>query len=261
MWLLLHEPAAYTRHLPAVPITLPALLTASSLALFAMLGIESAAVPAGRVHDAEHTIPRATMIGTLLTAAIYVAVSTVPLLLIPQRELAQSSAPFVDVLEHMGAGGYGRWLALFIVVSGVGCLNGWTLLVGELTASMSAHGVLPAAFRAHNRRGAPALALIVTAVLASTMVLMNYDKSLVQGFTFLTQLVTAANLPLYLLCALALVVLWKRGAGAGRRELLPLGLLGTAYSVFAFVGVGAEPVLWSVVLGAAGWPLYFMMRR
>jgi APA family basic amino acid/polyamine antiporter len=261
LWLALHEPAAYARHPPPTPITLGGLMAASSIALFAMLGIESAAVPAGRVHDPERTIPRSTMAGTLLTAVIYVAVSTVPLLLIPQAELARSTAPFVDVLGRIGGAGYGRWMALFVVVSGLGCLNGWTLLVGELTASMAAHGVLPAAFRVHNRRGAPALALVVTAMLASLMVLMNFNKSLVQGFTFLTQLVTAANLPLYLMCALALAVLWWRGERAGRAALLSLGLLGTLYSVFAFVGVGGEPVLWSVVLAAVGLPVYLLRRR
>jgi APA family basic amino acid/polyamine antiporter len=261
LWLLVHEPAAYVRHPPTTPIALPGLMAASSIALFAMLGIESAAVPAGRVHDPERTIPRATMTGTLLTAAIYVAVSTAPLLLIPQQELAQSTAPFVDVLGRMGGAGYGRWLALFVAVSGLGCLNGWTLLVGELTSSMAAHGVLPAVFRAHNRRGAPALALVVTGVLASAMVLMNYNKSLVQGFTFLTLVVTAANLPLYLFCAAALVVVWRRGERLRQGDLLALGLLGTGYSVFAFIGVGREPFVWSVLLAVAGLPLYVLMRR
>jgi basic amino acid/polyamine antiporter, APA family len=261
LWLLVHEPAAYAQHPPATPVTLSGLVAASSVALYAMLGIESAAVPAGRVHDPQRTIPRATMAGTLLTAAICFAVSTVPLLLIPQQELARSTAPFVDVLQWMGAAGLGRSLALFVAVSGLGALNGWTLLVGELTASMAAHGVLPAPFRAHNRRGAPALALVVTGVLASLMVLMNYSRSLVQGFTFLTLLVSAATLPLYLLCALALALLWQRGARARQGDLLVFGVLGTGYSVFAFIGVGREPFLWSLLLAAAGLPLYILMRR
>jgi APA family basic amino acid/polyamine antiporter len=260
-WLALHEPEAYTRHPPAVPLSWAALLPASSIALYAMLGIESAAVPAGRVHDPERTIPRATIVGTLLTAVIYVLVSAVPLLLIPAAELANSTAPFVDVLARTGGGAYGRWMALFVAISGLGCVNGWTLLTGELTASMAGHGMLPAGLGRRNRRAAPARALLVTAVLASLMVLMNYDRSLVQGFTFLTQLVTAANLPLYLLCALALVVPWWRGARRARDAALLVGLLGSAYAVFAFVGVGGEAVLWSAVLALAGVPLYLRLRR
>ena len=85
-------------------------------------------------------------------------------------------------------------------------------------------------------------------------------KSLVEGFTFLTLVVTAANLPLYLFCAVALVVLWRRGARRIPGDLLVLGLLGTAYAIFAFVGLGREPFLWALVLGAAGLPLYFLGR-
>jgi APA family basic amino acid/polyamine antiporter len=260
-WLLVTEPATYTRQVPDTPLTLEALMAASTIALFAMLGIESAAVPAGRVRDPERTIPRATMAGTLLTAAVYIAVSSMALLLIPQRELAQSGAPFAELLDDFMGDGVGRVLAVFVVVSGLGALNGWTLLVGELTATMARHGSLPQPLARLNARGAPAVALVTTGLLATAMVLMNYSKSLVEGFTFLTLIVTAANLPLYLFCALALVVLWRRGTARLPGDLLVLGLLGTAYAVFAFVGLGHEPFLWALVLGAVGLPLYLLMRR
>ncbi len=92
-WLLFDDPAVYTRSLPTTPITLEALMAASTIALFAMLGIESAAVPAGRVRDPERTIPRSTMFGTLLTAAIYIAISSMALLLMNQDALASRRRP------------------------------------------------------------------------------------------------------------------------------------------------------------------------
>jgi APA family basic amino acid/polyamine antiporter len=259
-WVLLTEPAAYTRHPPTTPLSLEGLMAASTIALFAMLGIESAAVPAGRVRDPARTIPRSTMAGTLLTAAIYIAVSSIALLLLQQERLAQSSAPFSDVLDDFGGSGHSRVLAVFVVVSGLGALNGWTLLVGELTASLGRHGFLPAVARRTNARGAPSVGLLVTAVMATAMVLMNYSKSLVEGFTFLTLVVTAANLPLYLLCAIALLVLARRGERRVPATVVVLGLLGTTYSVFAFVGLGHEPFLWSLALGAAGLPVYWTLR-
>ncbi|HET9693889.1 MAG TPA: amino acid permease [Steroidobacteraceae bacterium] len=259
-WVLLSEPAAYTRHPPTTPITLADLMAASTIALFAMLGIESAAVPAGRVRDPERTIPRSTMVGTLLTAAIYIAVSSIALLLLEQERLAASSAPFSEVLDDYGGIGHSRLLAVFVVVSGLGALNGWTLLVGELTASLGRHGFLPAVTQRLNSRGAPAVGLVVTGLFATAMLLMNYSKSLVEGFTFLTLVVTAANLPLYLLCAFALVVLARRGERRVPAGVRVLGVLGTAYSIFAFVGLGREPFLWSLALAAAGLPVYWMLR-
>ena len=68
-----------------------------------------------------------------------------------------------------------------------------------------------------NSRGAPVVALVLTGALATAMMLMNFSKSLVEGFTFLTLVVTAANLPLYLFCAIALVVLARRGQAQAAR--------------------------------------------
>ncbi|MEO6263411.1 MAG: amino acid permease [Luteimonas sp.] len=259
-WLLIKHPASYVQHLPTTPVSLSQVMAASTIALFAMLGLESATVPAGRVEDPGRTIPRATIVGALLTAVIYIIVSTVPLLLIPQQQLAHSSAPFADLLDQYLGHGNGRWLALFVVISGLGALNGWTLLVGELTRTMACNGVLPAVFTRGNGRGAPAVALLVTGVLASAMVLMSYSKSLVEGFTLMTTVVTAANLPLYLCCALALAMMWWRGQRPASRDLLMLAVPGTIYVLFVFIGLGHEPFWYAVALAAAGLPVYAVMR-
>jgi APA family basic amino acid/polyamine antiporter len=261
LWLLFAEPSAYVQHVPSTAITWPGTVAASTIALFAMLGIESATIPATKVHDPERTIPRATVVGALLTALVYVAVTVIALLLIPQEQLAKSSAPFVDVLNRLVGGG-GRWLAFFILASGLGALNGWTLLVAELTRTLASNNLLPAPLAKVNRHAAPVIALAVTAVLATVVTLMNYSKSLVDGFTFLSTLVTAANLPLYICCGLALVVLWQRSRGNLGSRALWLGIIGTAYSVFATAGVGfaygTEVVGWAVVLAIAGLPFYWL---
>src|SRR4029077_3841860 len=113
-------------HVPTTPTSLTSVMAASTLALYAMLGVESAALPAGRVRDPGRTIPRATFIGTLLVAVIYICVSLVPMLLMPQAELAASNAPFADLFSRILGSASGKVLAAFVIVSGLGCLNGWT---------------------------------------------------------------------------------------------------------------------------------------
>ena len=66
------------------------------------------------------------------------------MLVVPQATLAASDAPFVTILDHLLGAGNGRWLSLFVVISGLGCLNGWTLLAGELTRTLASHRLLPA---------------------------------------------------------------------------------------------------------------------
>ncbi|BFI95368.1 MAG: amino acid permease [Rhodanobacter sp.] len=259
-WLLLTSPASYTAHLPTTPLTFGGITAASTIALFAMIGIESASVPAARVDDPARTIPRATMAGTVLTAAIYIVVSAVPLLLIPQQELANTSAPFALVMDRYAAGS-GRWLALFVAISGLGALNGWTLLAGELTCTMAGNGGLPAMLARTNRQGTPVPALLVTGALAAAMIAMSYSKSLVSAFTFLTRVGTAASLPLYLCCALALAVLWRRRhVACGTRRTVLEAAVCVAFVVFAFIGTGREPFLYALGLIVAGLPLYALMR-
>jgi len=261
-WVLLSSPGSYVAHPPTTPVSFGGVMAASTIALFAMLGIESASIPAERVDDPGRTIPRATMAGAVVVAAIYLVVCAVPLLLIRQDVLASAGAPFALLMEQFGAAGSGRWLALFVVVSGLGALNGWTLLAGQLTRTMAANGVLPSLLMRGNRHGAPTTALVVTGVLASVMVWMSYSSSLVAAFTFITLLVTAANLPLYLACALALAVLWRRGAAPCRgRGVLLVAVIATLYVVYAFIGIGGAPFVYALGLIAAGLPLYFFMRR
>lgn len=260
-WLLLAAPASYTAHPPTTPITLGGVTAAATIALFAMLGIESAIVPAARVDAPGRTIPRATMTGTVLTVIVYIVVSAVPLLLIRQAELAEATAPFALLMDRYAVAGAGRWLALFVVISGLGALNGWTLLSGEVTRTMAERGVLPAVLARHNRHGAPTAALLLIGALAAAMITMSYSKSLVSAFTFLTRVVTAATLPLYLCCALALLVLWqRRRAGCATRRVLLVAVASLLFVALAIVGIGREPFLYALGLCAAGLPLYALMR-
>ena len=264
-WEFITEPSVYAQNVPTTPASLDAVMSASVIAIFAMLGIESATIPAGKVQDPERTIPRATIVGTILTALIYIAVSVVPMLLIPQTELTVSNAPFADLFTRSLGGGYGELLAVFVIVSGLGALNGWTLMAGELAQTFSRHGTFPRVLGRENAYGAPALAFVLAGVTASVMLLMNYSKSMAKSFEFLSIVVTAANMPLYLCCSLAVLVLWRRGqiAAPGKRETLFFlaAVLSTAFCIWVFFGVGMTSLMWALALAVMGVPVYLWMRR
>jgi basic amino acid/polyamine antiporter, APA family len=259
-WQLIMHPAAYSAHVPTNPISFHAVLATSTLTLFAMLGIECAMIPAGKVRDPGRTIPRATLAGMFTTGLIYLCISAIPMLLIPQGELAASNSPFADLFGRYLGAQYGRLLAAFVVIGGLGALNGWTLIVGEMTHAFAQHGNFPAVLGKVNSRGAPAVGFMLTGLLASIMLVLNYNASLASVFTFLISVVTSANLPLYLACSAAVLVLWKRGEIriAGAREVVWLGaaFFGSVYCLWAFAGVGLKPFLWTLLLAAAGIPFW-----
>jgi basic amino acid/polyamine antiporter, APA family len=265
LWQLWKHPAAYLAHLPATPLSAGSLVSASTIALFAMIGVECATVPAGKVHDPARTVPRATFAGTALVALIYMLICAIPLLLIPQQQLASSSAPFADLLTRYLGSGSGMLLAAFVAVSGLGALNGWTLVTGEVAQSCARHGSLPTAFARPNSRGVPGRAFLLAGILASLMLLMNYDDSLAGGFTFLSVVVTAATVPMYLGCSLAVLVLWRRrqipNPGAREARWLIAAVLAVLFCVWTCFGIGARSLLWALALGLAGVPVYWWYAR
>lgn len=265
VWQLWKHPTGYLAHVPATPLSLKSLVGASTIALFAMIGVECAAVPAGKAREPARTVPLATFVGTALVAVIYMLICAIPLLLIPQSELAASSAPFTDLLTRYLGSGSGKLLAAFIVVSGLGALNGWTLVTGEVAQSCARHGSLPPAFGRTNSRGVPGHSFLLAGVLASLMLLMNYQDTLAGGFTFLSVVVTAATLPLYFGCSLAVLVLWRRGQvsepGAREARWMIAAALAVIYCVWTFIGIGARSLLWALALGLAGVPVYWWYAR
>lgn len=249
----------------AIPITASGVTAAAALTLWAMLGFESASVASERVVDPQRTIPLATILGTLAVAAIYILSCTAVLLIVPPEVLGKSGAPFADVAAQFWGSGAGQAVALFAVISGVGALNGWTLLQGEVPLQLARRGVFPAVFGKLSRWQTPAIGLCISSVLVSALVLMNYGKSLVDVFTFMILLSTTATLALYLTCSLAVLILMRNGKlaarGAHAAWLAIAGVLGGIYALWTLYGAGAEAVLWGLALLAVAVPVFFLMRR
>jgi APA family basic amino acid/polyamine antiporter len=253
-----------------VPLSLSGTTAAATLTLWALLGLESATIPADKVRDPSRTIPAATLLGTIITAMICIVACTTVLLLVPPETLAQSNAPFVDLATQYWGLGAGKLIAVFAAISGFGALNGWILLQGELPNAMAKSGVFPRVFARESPRRTPTFALFFSSGLVTLLILANYQKSMVSIFTFMILLSTTACLVLYALCSLALLRLQWTGEletgqlGAPRRGTVPLALvavIAAAYSLWAIVGAGAEAVIWGAALLLLGVPLYFLVRR
>lgn len=249
----------------SVPLSLGGTTHAVTLALWALLGLESATIPAEKVRDPERTIPRATFFGTIVTALICFLACTAVLLLVPPAKLASSNAPFVDLATQYWGHAAGATLAVFAAISGFGALNGWILLHGELPNVLAKRGVFPKFFARDSARFTPVLSLTFTSALVSALVLINYQKSMVEIFTDMLLLSTQACLVLYLLCSLALLRLQSKGQLPGSRaRMFPTLMLGTVaalFSAWAIIGAGLQINLWGAGLLVMGAPIYWLIRR
>ncbi len=241
-----------------------AITAAAALTLWAFIGLESATVPAEDVADPKRTIPRSTIIGTLLTALVYILGTVAVMGVIPAGVLAGSNAPFADAAKEMFGGWAGDAVAIGAIVSAFGALNGWILLQGQIPMAAARDRLFPAAFARTGRAGAPVVGLVVSSVLVTLLMAMNYTKSLVDQFTFIILLATLTTLVPYAYSAAAqLMLLATDQARFSARRLATdavIALLAFGYTLWAIAGAGYEVVFKGFLLLLAGIPIYVWMR-
>jgi APA family basic amino acid/polyamine antiporter len=263
-------------HLPAASTTGPAadLMGVVTLTLFAFLGLECATIPAGAVRDPARTIPRATIVGTLVAAIIYIVSTAGVMSLVPADALTASTAPFADAARALAGDRAAAFVAIGAAVSCLGALNGWTLVVGQMPMAMAADGAFPALFARLSARNTPVMGFVIGAVLSSLLIVVDLVQSrlapdggrtLVTLFTQMILLSTLSTLVPYFCCSLAALLSRGTGdatpgrrAGAGARTVAALALV---YAVVAIVGAGGSVVMWGAALLVAGLPVYFWMMR
>ncbi len=235
----------------------------ATLTLWAFLGLECATIPAGNIADPVRTIPRATVVGTLLAAGIYI-VSTVGVMsLVPPATLAATTAPFADAARVLFGNTAAGLVALGAAISCFGALNGWTLVVGQLPLAVARDGLFPRVFTRVSPRGTPVAGMLIAGVLSSALIAANYTRGLVELFTFIILLATLATLVPYVFSALAV---FRIQDPALRGSRMPAGVraiagLAFAYALWAIGGAGAETVYWGFLLLIGGLPVFVWVTR
>ncbi len=234
--------------------------SAATLTLWALLGFESATVPADKVNDPARTIPRATLVGTTFTGLVYLAVCSAVMLMLPEAQLKASPAPLSDFLDHYWGGHSGYVLATFATISSLGALIGWVFLQGELAWIMAVRGVFPQWLAHTAKNGTPVRAHLTSSVVLTLLVLTNFNKSMVDLFTFTILLSTTGCLFAYLFTALAALKLQSRSTLEKSALLTALAIAGAVYSVWAIWGAGHEAALWGLAAFLIAFPIYSLSR-
>jgi len=149
-----------------------------AIALFSYLGIEVASVAAGKVRDPDKNVPKSTVLGTLACAAVYLLSLTAVFGIVPNSTLQKSTAPFSTAINSMFGGTWaGYVMAVVVIISGFGALNGWTMICAEMPLAAAKDGLFPGRFNRISKRGVPAYGIIASTVLASIAMAINYIGS------------------------------------------------------------------------------------
>ena len=234
------------------------------LTMFAFLGLESATVPAGDVRNPKRTIPLSTVLGIVIAALLYVLGTIAVMGLVPREQLVHSVAPFSDAARVL----WGSWgatvISLAIILSALGALNGWTLLMGQVPMAAAHDRLFPPLFGRLSPRGVPAFGIIVSAVFATLLVLSQVagPPGFSEVYTLIVGLSTMAAVIPYAFCALAtgLVAAYAAGGGPVPR-LTVVEVIAFIFAVFTLYGCGAQAVLFGLIMLVLGIPVYVWQRR
>ncbi|MER5933459.1 amino acid permease [Streptomyces sp. NPDC002054] len=234
-----------------------AVSASAAILLFSYLGVESAAVSAGEVRDPRRNVGRATILGTLGAALVYLLGTVAVFGLVPHDRLIDSEAPFTDAVNAMTGGTWGGTLvACAAVISMVGALNGWTLLSAQTPYAAARDGLFPKAFETR-RRGVPVVGVVVTVLLASALTVYNYTAGSQGVFEVLVLITTFTATVPYLLSTAAQIYFLASGQAdrvhRGRlvRDAV-LAVLAFGFSMWLVAGSGYAAVYQGVLFLFAG---------
>ncbi|MFD7026786.1 amino acid permease [Streptomyces sp. NPDC059917] len=241
-----------------------AVSASAAILLFSYLGVESAAVSAGEVRDPARNVGRATILGTLGAATVYLLGTVAVFGLVAHDTLVSSAAPFTDAVNAMFGGTWGGTLvACAAVVSMVGALNGWTLLSAQTPYAAAKDGLFPKAFE-RKSRGVPVVGVVVTVVLASALTVYNYTSGTQGVFEVLVLVTTFTATVPYLLSTAAQIYFLVSGQGerVAPGRLVRDGVLAAVafgFSMWLVAGSGYEAVYQGVLFLFAGVLVYAVM--
>ena len=150
-----------------------------ALCLFSYLGVETASVAAAKVRDPDRNVPKSTIYGTLATAVVYLLSLIAVFGAVPTAALGKSAAPYSTAADAMVGGGTwaGYLVAGCVIVSGLGALNGWTMICAEMPLAAAKDGLFPELFGRLSSAGVPAAGVIISTVFASVAMAASFAGS------------------------------------------------------------------------------------
>lgn len=258
------EPSHFEVINPSDEPFLKAIGTVAALTLFSFLGIESATIPANDVKDPTTTIPRATVLGTIIAAVIYLWTFTVILGLIAPQDLAASHAPFAEAAGII----FGPWatplISIMAMIAIFGTLNGWTLIQAQVPKAAADDGLFPKLFSKTNAKGTPYISLFISGVLMTIMLALSSKESLIDQFSTIAIVSTFAVLLPYLYSSLAelyfLVTTPYKGSRAAYIRSLIVVLIAFVFTIIITAGAGQDAVFMGMIFVFSGFPFYVWMK-
>ncbi|BCG07903.1 MULTISPECIES: putrescine-ornithine antiporter [Buttiauxella] len=229
-----------------------------AMTLWAFLGLESACANTDVVENPERNVPIAVLGGTLGAAVVYIISTNVIAGIVPNMDLANSTAPFGLAFAQMFTPGVGKIIMALMIMSCVGSLLGWQFTIAQVFKSSADEGYFPKVFSKLTKADAPVKGMIVIVLIQTGLSLMTISPSLNKQFNVLVNLAVVTNIIPYILSMAALVIIQKVANVAPNKARIAniFAFIGAMYSFYALYSSGEEAMMYGAIVTFLGWTLY-----
>jgi putrescine:ornithine antiporter len=248
---------------PHAQPTFAAVGSSIAITLWAFLGLESACANTDAVENPERNVPIAVLGGTIACAVVYIASTNVIAGIVPNAELAASTAPFGLVFAKMFSPPVGNAIEALLIVACIGSLLGWQFTIAQVFKSSADVGYFLKVFGRAARNGTPIAGMLILAVGQTLLSFMTISPSLSKQFDKLVNLAVVTNLVPYLMSMAALMTIQDAAGITPRKALLAntVAYVGAAYSYYALYSSGFEALALGAIATMLGWTFYGAVSR
>jgi len=228
------------------------------LTLWAFLGMESAAQNSDAVENPKKTVPMACLLGTLGAAVIYILSTTVIQGIVPNADLAKSSAPFAAVYAQMFTPLVGKIIMALAVLACLGSLLGWQFTLAQTAKYTADVRMFPKLFSRVSGLGAPLVGLVVNGVLQTLMAFSTMSPDASAQFGKLVNLAAVTNIVPYVTSLSGLLIIMREAKvekSVYNRNVVAL-MIAMLYSFYALYASGKDAVFGALIVMAIGYLLY-----
>jgi APA family basic amino acid/polyamine antiporter len=247
------------------PATLTSLLVAAALSFQLVLGTfggwNAVIYFAEEDRDPSRNLPRSLFCGVLLVIAIYLLVNLALLYVLPVSQIAGSKLPAADAMKKIFGARGGQIVTGLSLLSVLGALNACLMFTPRTMFALGRDGLFSTKAAFVNKGGTPAVALLITFIVALFLILTGTFEKLFAIYAFYA---VAANI--LLVCSL--FILRKREPDLPRPyktwgyPVAPLILLAVAIALF--VGFVISDTKGSLIASASlviSYPIYLLIKR
>lgn len=190
------------------PLNLTAYKSGLASAIWCFIGIEVATIPAELIEDPVNAIPKATIIGTVITSIIYILSLIGVMGLVHHSVLAQNGAPYALIAQQFFGDKAQIGLSLLVFLIFAGSLNAWILISGQIAAGLAKDGFLPKKFlELHN--DVPYFGILISYIGVSFIWIAGSYFSLIKQLTWLIDATVPVFIIIYLLCCISYMQIYR----------------------------------------------------